>query len=152
MLVGQLCSHTATGRTLNESLHDEERLVDLLYRTGILANGGGNRRDTYWTTTELVDDGQQYAVIYLVQSILVDVQGSQRHLRNSSVYPACTLHLSKVAHSAQQGIGNTGRSTRTAGYLQRGISRDRYTQDACRALYDALQGLRIVVLQMHIAA
>ena len=44
------------------------------------------------------------------------------------------------------------RTARAAGYLQRGIRRDGYAQDTGRALYDALQRFRVIVLQVHIDA
>ena len=152
MLISQFGDHTTTGRALDEALHDEERLIDLLYRAAVLADGGGNGGDAYGTAAELVDDGQQDAVVYLVESVLVDVQGCQRYLGDAGIDAARALHLGKVAHSAQQGIGDTGRTSGASGYLQRGIGGNRYAQDAGRALDDFLQCLRVVILQVHVDA
>ena len=82
MLIGQFRYHTTTWSTLDKTLHDEERLVDLLHRSGILANSGSDSGNAHRTSAELVDDGQQDAVINLVQSLLVDIQCFQRYLGN----------------------------------------------------------------------
>ena len=80
MFVRQLRHHTSTGSTLDETLHDEERLVYLFYSTCILTDGSGYGGDAHRTATELVDDGQQDAVVYLVQPVLVNVQRRQYNL------------------------------------------------------------------------
>ena len=57
MLVGKRRCHSASRRALDETLHDEERLVNLLYGAAILAYCRSNGAYAYWATTELVDDG-----------------------------------------------------------------------------------------------
>ena len=76
MLVGKRRCHSASRRALDETLHDEERLVNLLYGAAILAYCRGNGAYAYWATTELVDDGGENLVVYLIQAILVDVADS----------------------------------------------------------------------------
>lgn len=56
--IGQFGHHTSAWGTLDETFHDEEWLVDLLHRAGILADGGGDGCQSYGPTLELVDDGQ----------------------------------------------------------------------------------------------
>ena len=80
MVVSQLCRHTSARRTLDESFHDEERFVDFFHGSCVLADGSGNRRQPDGTAAEFVDDGQQDLVVYLIQSILVDVQCFQGNL------------------------------------------------------------------------
>ncbi len=111
MLVSQLRHHPSTRSTFDEALHDEEWLVYLFHRSGILTDGGSYRGDAHRTSTELVDDGQQDAVVYFVQSVLVDVQCLQRYLGDVRINLSRTLHLGEVAYTAQQGIGDTGRTT-----------------------------------------
>ena len=74
MLVRQLRHLAPTGRALDEALLDEERLVDFLYRAGVLAQGGGDGGQAHGTALKLVDDGGQQFVVYLVQAVAVDVQ------------------------------------------------------------------------------
>ena len=57
MLVGKRRCHSSSRRALDETLHDEERLVNLLYGAAILAYCRGNGTYAYRTATELVDDG-----------------------------------------------------------------------------------------------
>ena len=83
MTIGKFCHHTSPGGTLDKALHDEERFIDLLDSTGIFANSGGNGGDANRTATELVNDGQQDAVVYLVLSVLVDIQCLQSYLGNA---------------------------------------------------------------------
>ena len=111
MTVGELCHHTATWRTLDETLHNQEWLIDLLYSTGIFTDGCGDGSDSYRTTTELVDDGKQDLIVDFIETILVDIQGSQGNLGNLCVNLAIAFHLGEVSYTAQQGVGNTGRTT-----------------------------------------
>ena len=111
MPICQFRDHSATRRSLDEAFHDEERLVDLLHRPGIGADGRGNGGQSHRATTELVDDGQQNLVVYLVKTILVDVERSKGNLRNLRVNGTGSLHLGEIAHAPQQRIGNSGRST-----------------------------------------
>ena len=58
VVVGKASGHTAAGRALDEAFHDEERLIDLLDGTCVLADGGGDGAETDGTATELIDNGQ----------------------------------------------------------------------------------------------
>ena len=80
MLVGKRRCHSASWRTLDEALHDEERLINLLYGAAILAYCRGNGAYAYRTATELVDDGGENLIINLIQAILVDVERLERQL------------------------------------------------------------------------
>ena len=111
MLIGQFGSHTSTWGTLDETFHDEERLIDILDGTSILANGRSDGVETDRTTLELIDNGEQDLVVNLIKTILVDIEGFERHMSNLQVDASVTLHLCKVAHTTQECIGNTGRST-----------------------------------------
>ena len=99
MAIGQFGDHPPTWRPLDEALHDEERLVDLLNGTGILADGCGNRRDAHRTTLELVDDSQQDLIVDFIETILVDIQGCQGYLCDFRVDLAVALYLRKVSDS-----------------------------------------------------
>ena len=110
MLIGEGCDHASALRSLDESLHDEIRLVHFLDGAGVLADGGGYSADAYRTSAELVDDGQEYLVVNLVEAILVDVERRERQPCYVAVDAYVALHLRKVAHTAQQGVGYTGRS------------------------------------------
>ena len=144
MLVGQVCHLTATGRTLEETLLYEERLVDVLYGSGILAKGGGYGPKSYGTALELIYYGRQDAVIDLIQTVFVNIKRLQSYIGNGECNAARSLDLRKVTHAAQQGIGYTGGSAASARYLGCGISITRYTQYSGGTEYDFLQGLGIL--------
>ena len=146
MLVCQLCHHTSARGALDETLHNEERLVDFLYGTSVLTNSCSDSGNAHRSTAELVDNGQQDAVVYLVQSVLVDIQRLQGYLGDAGVNLSRSLHLGEVADASQQGIGNTGRTSRTTGNLVGSISSNRYAQDRGRSFDDSLQGCRVVIL------
>ena len=73
MLVGKGCYHASTWCALDESLHYEVRFVYLFYSSCIFANGSTDGRQSNRTTLELIDDGEENLVVYLVKTILVDV-------------------------------------------------------------------------------
>ena len=152
MLVGQLGNHTAARCTLDKTLHYKEWLVNLLNSTGILADSCRYGGDTHRTTTELIDDGEQYLVVNLVEAILIDIECRQGNLCNLGIDHTVAFNLSKVAHTTQQCIGDTWRSTRATCYLECSILCDGHTQYTSRALYDGLQCLGLVVLQVHVYA
>ena len=110
MLVSERCDHASALRSLDESLHDEIRLVHFLDGAGVLADSGGYGADAYRTSVELVNDGQQYLVVNLVKTILVDVERRERQPCYVAVDASVAFHLRKVAHTAQQGVGYSWRS------------------------------------------
>ena len=115
--IGLFCHHTTTRRTFDKALHDEEWLVNLLDGTRILSYSRRYGSEAYRPAFELVDDGKQYLVVYLVKTKLVDVQRCERQFRNVDIDAAIAPNLSKVANTTQQSIGNTWRATRTTRYL-----------------------------------
>ena len=71
---------------------------------------------------------------------------------NIQVDTSVSLYLGEVAHTAQQSVGDTGRSARAAGNLHGGILVDGNLQDGCRAQDNLLQRVGLVVLQVHVDA
>ena len=65
----------ATRRALQETLLDEERLVDFLYGTGILSDGRADGGEAYRTSLELVDDREEDSVVDLVEAVAVYIEG-----------------------------------------------------------------------------
>ncbi len=57
---------------------------------------------------KLVYNGTKYLVVYLIQSVLVDIQCLQRKLGNLRIDRAGAFHLCEVTYPAKQSIGNTG--------------------------------------------
>lgn len=134
MLVSERCGHAAARCALDESLHDEERLVHLLDGSGILADGRSYRRHSHGTPAELVDDGQENLIVGFIESVLVDIQSLESHLRYLARDASVALYLRKVAHTAQQRVGYSGRSAAAFRYLHGGIVVDGHLQQARRAV------------------
>ena len=150
MLVGKRRCHSSSRRALDETLHDEERLVNLLYGAAILAYCRGNGAYAYRTATELVDDGGENLIIYLVQAILVDVECLERHLGNIVSDGSVALYLGKITHSSEQRIGDTRGSARTAGDFHCRLILYRYLQEHRTSLDNLLKRSRVVIFQMQI--
>ena len=150
MLVGQLSNHTSARCTLYETFHYKEWLINLLNGSSILTDSCSDGSDTHRTSAELIDDGEQNLVIDFVETILIDIKCCQGNLCDLGINHTITLNLRKVAHTAQQRIGDTWRSTRTTSYLECSIFCDGHAQYSCRALYDSLQCLGLIILQVHV--
>lgn len=124
MLVCLLCRLAAPWGAFDETLFDEIWLVNVLNCAGIFAHRCRNRIQSYWSAAELVNDGGQQFVVYLVKTERVYVERFQGILRNIQIYLPVAFHLRKVAHAAEQRIRYTGRPSAAARYL------------ACRFLVD----------------
>ena len=150
MAVGEFRSFTATGGALDEALLDEVGFVNVLYRTGIFAHGRSDGIEAHGSAAELIDDGEQQLVINLVETEGVDIEGLQGILSDIEVDTAVTLDLGEVAHTTQQGVGDTRRTTTAAGYLAGSFLVDLHTQQTCRAAHDPRKDIGIVVLKMAV--
>ena len=98
---------SATRCAFEEALLDEERLIHLLQRAGVLADGRGDGSEAHGAALELVDDGGENFVVNLVQSVAVDVERLEGIAGNLHVDASVALDLCEVAHAAQQGVGDT---------------------------------------------
>ena len=108
--VCQFGDHSSALRTLYESLHYQVRLIYVLYSAGVFAYGGGYGADAHRTSAELVDDSEQNLVVYLIKSVLVNVESLQCGLGYLHVNRAVATHLCEVAYTSQQSVGNTRRT------------------------------------------
>ena len=93
MLVGKLRHFTPTGSAFQETFFYQERFIDFLYRTCIFAQSSGDGSQSHRTAFELVDDGTEYLIVYLVQTILVDIQSLKGKLCDFRI-DTCLLYTS----------------------------------------------------------
>ena len=152
MPVGEFGDFAASGRAFDEALFDEERLVNLLDGACVFSYGCGYRVDSHGASLELVDDGGQDLVVYLVETIAIYVEGLKCDACYIEVDAAVSLDLREVADASEQCVGDTRCATTAAGNLAGGFEVDGYAQDAGRTHYDLLQGVGIVVLKVHVDA
>ena len=110
MLVSQRrCLASARG-TFDESFLDEVRLIDILDGTGIFAHGGSDGVESDRSAAELIDDGGEEFVIYLIETESVDIQRLEGVLGDVEIDSTVAFNLGEVAHASQEGVGNTGRT------------------------------------------
>ena len=107
MLVCQFGDFTPSRGALDEAFFDEEGFVDLLHSSCILANSCGYGAESDGTSLELVDDGGEEFVVYLVQSEAVDVESFECHVGYGEVDGSISLDLCEVSDTSQEGIGYT---------------------------------------------
>ena len=117
MGVGKVGGFPSSRSALQETLLDKEWLVDLLQRAGILAKSRGNSGQSHRATLEFVDDGQQDAVVDLVEAIAVDVKGLQGMAGYVDVDKPVALHHREISHASQERIGYTRSATTAQGNL-----------------------------------
>ena len=110
MLVCQRrCLASARG-TFDESFLDEVRLIDILDGAGIFTHSGSDSVESDRSATELIDDGREEFVIYLIEAESIDIQRLEGILGDVEVDSAVAFDLGKVAHASQEGVGYTGRT------------------------------------------
>ncbi len=106
MVVGQFGHFTSARRAFQKSLFDEERFINFLDGSGLLADSGRYGVQSDRPTLELLDDGRQNLVVHAVQSARIDVEGLQRDAGNRKIDMAFALDHGEIAHAAQQRIRN----------------------------------------------
>src|SRR5437764_14064427 len=87
---------------LEESVLDEERLVDLLERPHIFADGGGDGADADRSAVELLDDGLEDARVHVIESELIDLEQLQRIGGDFAIDRSASAYLGEVADASQQ--------------------------------------------------
>src|SRR5262249_28352773 len=98
-----------------ESLLHQERLLALLERSPIFADGGGDRRESHRAPVELLDDRLQDAGIHVVESELIDVESFEGFRRDGCRDRSAGAHLGVVPHPLQQAVGDTRGAATAAG-------------------------------------
>src|SRR4051812_32208666 len=64
--------HASAWRALQESVLDQEGLVNFFERSRILADSGGDGADTNRPSFEFLDDGLEDAGVHVVEAELID--------------------------------------------------------------------------------
>lgn len=150
--VGKVGDFAAARGALYEPFLDEERLIHFLNGAGVFSECRGNGGKSHGTTFEFVDNRGQYLVVDLVEAVTVDVEGFEGKACNFAVYRPVAFHLGKVAHTAQQSIGNARGAAAAQGYLGGGIVGDGHREQPCRPLYDALQYRMVIIFKVAVDA
>ena len=83
MFIGKFGHLTSTGSTLHKSFFYQERFVNFLNGSRIFSQSRSNGRYTDRPAFKLVYNGTKYLIVYLIQSVLVNIQCLQRKLGQS---------------------------------------------------------------------
>ena len=150
MFVGKFGHLTSARSTLHESFFYQEGFVNFLNRPRIFPQSRSNGSDSHRTALKLVYNRTKYLVVYLIQTVLVNIQCLQCKLGYFRVNRTGTLHLCKVAHPAEQGIGNTRRPTAAGSNLSCRTQRARHIQYGSGTTDNVTQDIIIIVFQMQI--
>ena len=110
VLVGELGHFASTRGAVDEALFHKIWLIHFLDGAGVFAHRHSNSVEPNGTALKLVDDGEQNFIVDFVESVFVDVQCLKRIAGNGGVDFTGALHLGEVAHTAQQRVGDTGRT------------------------------------------
>ena len=110
MFVSQLRYFTTARSALQETFLYQERFIYLFNSACIFSQSRSNGCQAYRTTLELIDNRTKYLIVYLIQTVFVNIQRFERKISDLRIDAARTFHLRKVPHAAQQSIGNTRRT------------------------------------------
>ena len=112
MAVCQFGCFAPARSAFDESLFDEVRLIDILYRACVFSHRRSNRIESDRSAAELVDDGQKQFIINLVESEGIYIKRLQRIARYLQINRTVPFDLRKIAYTPQKRIGYTGRTAR----------------------------------------
>ena len=128
---------------MQESLLNQERLIDLLDCPRFFSDGYCYGIDPDGAAAEFLDNRQQNPLVHVVEAELINFERKQGHLRDVFGDDASPLHLGKVAGATQQPVGNTGGSPRPTGYFHAAVVVQFYAEQPLPAtgeeLYDVVK-------------
>src|SRR5262245_60522209 len=139
--------HAPTRRALKETMLHQERLVDLFDRVRILADCRTDRVQADGTAIELLDDRLENACIHVVKPEHVHVEQFERLVGDRLRDDALVLHLSEVADTSQQTVGDARRSTRAPSNLRCAVAVDLDLHHVGRPPHDQLEILSRIEVQ-----
>lgn len=147
MFIGQFRYFTATRSTLQETFLYQERFINLFDGACIFTQSRSNSRQAYRTAFEFIDNRTKYLIVYLIQTVLVNVERLERKISDFRIDTARTFHLRKVSYTTQQSIGNTRRTPASACDFRSSPCGAGYVQYVCRTADDAAQHIIVIIFQ-----
>ena len=100
MAVCEFCSFSSAWRALDKSFFNQIGFVHIFYRAGIFAHGSRDSIEADRSSAELIDDGCQQFVIYLVEAEGVDIECLECVLGHLEVYPSVAFDLGEIANAS----------------------------------------------------
>lgn len=111
--VGVCGGDAATRGAVDESVHEEVRLVDVLDGAAVLAEGGRQGFDADRSAGKLVDDGHEVVPVILVEAELIDVEDIERHVGDLLGDAAIETDIREITHALQQAVRESRRAAGT---------------------------------------
>lgn len=148
MAVGSSRRTSPARRALDEALLQEERLANVLDRSRIFANAGGDGFETHRPTAELLDDRCEDGAVQPVETEPIDFKHGKRFVGNRLRNRVVLVDLGKIPDPAQEAIGDAGRTARSARNLSGAMLIDAVAEDARRPRDDLEQRLLIVKVEV----
>ena len=106
-----VCGGDAAARgAVDESVHEEVRLVDVLDGAAVLAEGGSQGFDADRAAGELVDDGHEVVPVVLVESELIDVEDVECHVGDLLGDTTVETDIREVTYTLQQAVRESRRA------------------------------------------
>ena len=107
-----VCGGDASARgAVDESVHEEVRLVNVLDGAAVLAKGGGQGFDADRSAGKLIDDGHEVVSVVLVEAELIDVEDVERHVGDLLGDATVEADIREVTHTLQQAVRESRRTT-----------------------------------------
>ena len=100
MLISQFGHYPAARRTFQESFFDQKRLIHFFQCTGIFTQRRGDGGQSHRAAFKLIYNRTEYLIIYLVQSVAIDVQCLKRIAGYLDGDTSGAFYLGKIAHAA----------------------------------------------------
>ena len=151
MPVGGAGGFAATRSTLEESLLNQERLVDLFNGTRVFPNSDRDGGKTHWTSVELLNDRLQYSCVHVIQPVLIHIEPCECFSGNLLGDTSVSADLCVVSHPAQQAVGHTWRAARAPCNFGCTLVVDAYIQEAGGTTNDVGQIFFRIVLEAFLS-
>ena len=152
MFISQFRYFTTAGSAFQEAFLYQERFINFFDGSRIFSQGRSDGCKSHRTALELIDNRTKYLIVYLIQSVLVNVKRLECEIGDFRIDAARTFHLCKVPHATQQGIGDTRRTAAAACDFRSSSCGAGYVQYACRTADNTAQHIIVIILQMEIDA
>ena len=99
--VGKRGCFTTTGGAFDETFFDEEGFIDILDRSGIFSHRRSDGIEADRSAAELIDDGEQQFVVYLIETEGIDIECFEGVLGNLQIDFSVPFDLCEVTYAAK---------------------------------------------------
>jgi len=131
MIVSQRGYAAAPGCPCQEPKLHQIRLINIFQGDRFLTDGGSQCLQTHRAAAVVADDGTEHPAVNIVQAQRIHFQPGQRQIRCFPGDNAVAHDLCKVPDTAQEPVGNSGRTPAAGGDLHSAHGVDLHPQNGC---------------------